>query len=91
MKIDLRRLLPHLKLRNCLFLILGSDFIYNLICYVLSFLLKGRLNFSYYFFNIIIPELVYTIVITCMLYPVLLRIEGYLEWREKEGATKIVS
>ena len=69
-----------------LLLILGSDFAYSIICYVLSFLLKGRLNFGHYFINIIIPELVYTIVITCILYPILIRIEGKLEWKEKEGA-----
>ncbi|MBR5578057.1 MAG: rod shape-determining protein MreD [Lachnospiraceae bacterium] len=69
-----------------LFLIMGSDFVFNIICYILSFLLRGRLNFVHYFFHIIIPELVYTIVITCILYPILLRIEGKLEWKEKEGA-----
>ncbi len=74
-----------------LLLISGSDFIYNMVCYILSFLLKGRLNFGYYFLNIMIPELIYTIVITCLFYPILLKIEGRLEWKEKEGASKIVS
>ena len=41
--------------------------------------------------NIIIPELVYTIVVTCLFYPILLKIEGRLDWREKEGVSKIVS
>ena len=74
-----------------LLLIIGSDFIYNIICYTLSFLLKGRLTFGIYFMNIIIPELVYTIVVTCLFYPILLKIEGRLDWREKEGVSKIVS
>ena len=72
-------------------LIVSSDFIYNMVIYILSFLLKGRFQFSYYFLNIIIPEMVYTIIVTCVLYPLLLLVESRLEWREKEGASKIVS
>ena len=74
-----------------LFFILGSDFIYNMICYITSFLLKGRFQFIYYFIHIIIPEMIYTIVITCILYPLLKWIENRLESREKEGASNIVS
>lgn len=71
-------------------LIVGSDFLYNIVIYVLTFLLKGRFQFSYYFLNIIIPEIVYTIIVTCILYPLLLLVENLLERREKEGASKIV-
>lgn len=72
-------------------LIVSSDFLCNMVIYVLTFLLKGRFQFSYYFLNIIIPEMVYTIIVTCVLYPLLLLVESRLEWREKEGASKIVS
>lgn len=71
-------------------LIMGSDLIYNLIVYVLTFFLRGRFQFGYYLLNIIIPEMVYTIIVTCILYPLLLVIEGLLERKEKEGASKIV-
>lgn len=71
-------------------LIVGSDFLCNFVIYVLTFFLKGRFQFSYYFLNIIIPEMVYTIIVTCILYPLLLLVESRLEWREKEGASKIV-
>ncbi len=71
-------------------LIVGSDFIYNIAIYILTFFLKGRFQFLYYFLNIIIPEMVYTIIVTCVLYPLLLLVESRLEWREKEGASKIV-
>lgn len=73
-----------------MFLILVSDFVYSLACYILMFLLNGRFNFPYYFMNIILPEMVYTIVITCGLYPLLLMIERRLEQKEREGASKIV-
>ena len=71
-------------------LIVGSDFLYNMTIYVVSFFLKGRFQFSYYFLHIIMPEMVYTIIVTCVLYPLLLLVERRLEWREKEGASKIV-
>ena len=71
-------------------LIVGSDFLYNLAVYILTFFLKGRFRFLYYLLNIIIPEMVYTIIVTCVLYPLLLLVESRLEWREKEGASKIV-
>ena len=71
-------------------LIVSSDFLYNIVIYILTFLLKGRFQFTFYFLNIIIPEMVYTIVVTCVLYPLLLLVESHLEWREKEGASKIV-
>lgn len=70
-------------------LIVCSDFLYNICIYLLLFFLKGRFQFFYYLLNIIIPEMVYTIIVTCMLYPLLLLIESRLEWREKEGASKI--
>lgn len=71
-------------------LIVASDFICNFVIYILTFFLRGRFQFVYYFLNIIIPEMVYTIIVTCALYPLLLLIESRLEWREKEGASKIV-
>ncbi|MBQ9990596.1 MAG: rod shape-determining protein MreD [Lachnospiraceae bacterium] len=71
-------------------LIMVSDFVYSLACYILTFLLNGRFNLPYYFMHIILPEMVYTIVITCGLYPLLMIIERRLEQKEREGASKIV-
>ena len=71
-------------------LIVGSDFLYNIVIYILTFFLKGRFQISYYFLNIIVPEMVYTIIVTCILYPLLLLVESRLERKEKEGASKIV-
>ena len=71
-------------------LIVGSDFLYNILVYLLTFLLKGRFQFIYYFLNIIIPEMVYTIIVTCVLYPLLLLTESLLERNKKEGVSKIV-
>lgn len=65
-------------------LILISDLSYGMICYILLFLLKGKFHFMFYLKEIILPEVVYTIVVTCIFYPVILLINEKLEQRERK-------
>ena len=71
-------------------LIVISDLSYGVLCYVLMFLLRGRFYFSYYFTRVILPEALYTIVVTMFLYPVILTVNQKLEAREKRRAQKFV-
>ncbi len=71
-------------------LILISDLAYGLLCYVILFLMRGRFHLSYYFMNIILPEMVYTILITLILYPLILLINKKLEDIEQRSARKFV-
>lgn len=71
-------------------LIIASDFFYGFFSYVLMFLLRGRLNFPFYFMHVILPEIVYTAVATVLLYPVILLINRSLEKGEKRRAKKFV-
>lgn len=71
-------------------LILGSDFFYGLICYAILFLLRSRFDFEYYFMHIILPEIVYTIVVTIFLYPLVLWINTGLERSELRSGKKFV-
>ena len=71
-------------------LIAGSDFIYGLIIYLFMFMLRSDFNFGYYFGHIIMPELVYTTLITLGLYQIILRINRRLEEEEKRSASKFV-
>ena len=73
-----------------LFLIAGSDFIYGVVIYFLMFLLRSDFQFLYYLNRIIIPEAIYTIVITLAVYPLLLFINRRLEAEEKRSASKFV-
>lgn len=66
-------------------LIIVSDLSYCMVCYVCMFLLRGKLNFPYYFLHIILPEVVYTTVITLLLYPLILFINVRLENGGKRG------
>ena len=61
----------------------ASEFLYSLIVYVFLFLIRRRFNFGYYFIHIIIPELVYTIVVTLFLYRLINGVNRKLEQPEK--------
>lgn len=67
-----------------------SDLIYGFMCYVFSFLLRGKLDLPYYFAHICIPECIYTLVATIIFYPLILGINGLLESGERKQAKKFV-
>ena len=63
-----------------------SELMYSLICYVFLFMLRGKMNFRYYFIHIILPDMVYTILVTLLIYKGILMINEWLEDRERRGA-----
>lgn len=73
-----------------LILISVSEFVYGLIIYFLMFLMNGEFEFIFYLRHIIIPELIYTIVVTLAVYPIILFINNKLEAEEKRSADKFV-
>ena len=73
-----------------LFLIAGSDVVYGLAVYFLTFLLRSDFDFLYYLNRIVVPEAIYTIAITLIIYPLLLFINHKLEAEEKRSASKFV-
>lgn len=71
-------------------LISASDLAGNLIIYFFQFLFRGRFDFPFYLSHIIIPEWVYTILVTIFLYFILLKINQKLEMTEKRSTGKFV-
>lgn len=69
-------------------LIGASDIICNFMIFIIMFVMRSRLNFLYYLRAIILPEFIYTMVITIFLYFILLKINTKLEVHEKKGAIK---
>ena len=61
-----------------LFLVAGTDLLYNLSVYGLQFLLRGRLGFLTYIYRIIIPEIVYTVFLTIIVYRIFYWINYHL-------------
>ena len=52
-------------------LITLSELSFSTVCYILLFLLNGRFNVLWYFMHLILPELIYTILGTLVLYRVI--------------------
>ena len=50
----------------------------------------GDFDFAGYLFDIIMPELVYTILVTLLLYQIILKINKKLEAEEQRSASKFV-
>ncbi|WP_455715871.1 rod shape-determining protein MreD [Anaerosporobacter sp.] len=48
-----------------------SDFLYGFFYYVFLFLLRNRLNILFYLKRVILPELIYTVVVSIVLYKIL--------------------
>lgn len=71
-------------------LIAGSEFIYGLIMYGCMYMLQGDFLFGNYLYHIILPELVYTILITLVLYQIILRINQKLDAEEQRSASRFV-
>ncbi len=62
-----------------IFLISVSELVYGLGTYLIMFLMRSRFAFSYYMVRIILPELVYTIVMTLVFYRLIFSINCKLE------------
>ena len=73
-----------------LILIAASDFIYGHIVCVFMFIMRSKFDYFHYLGNIIIPELIYTILVTLILYQIILHINKKLESEEKRSASKFV-
>ncbi len=57
-------------------LIISTDLLYGLSCYVFLFLLRGRFEMGFYFGHIIVPEVIVTMIMTLVMYPVILFIHN---------------
>lgn len=73
-----------------LILITASDFLYGNIVCIFMFVMRSKFHYWFYLKNVIIPELIYTILVTIVLYQIILFINKKLEAEEKRSASKFV-
>lgn len=73
-----------------LFLISASDFILENIVFLFLFVMRSRFDYFYYLGHIMIPELIYTVLVTLVLYQLILKANQRLEAEEKRSASKFV-
>ena len=65
-----------------------TDGLFGFVYYVLMFLIRGRFDFSSYLSSIILPELLYTLILSVFLMPLLHKYNDFfvrLEIKEKES------
>lgn len=67
-----------------------SDLLGSLAAYICLFMLQGKFIFSFYLGRVMLPELIYTILITLVLYQVILQVNRRLEAKEQRSASKFV-
>ena len=75
-----------LDIKQPMFLIAISDLAYGLIQYIFQFLLRGKFDFGFYFANVILPEFLYTVVLTLIFYRGILRLYGKLDKLDNTGS-----
>ena len=67
-----------------------SDLAYNILYYFLNFMFRGKFDLPYYIRHIILPEIVYTTLMACILYPLIHLAIMKIEAAEKKGEQTIV-
>lgn len=65
-------------------LITVSDLTCSLVSYVFLFLVWGKLDFPYYFLQVILPETIVTLIATLIIYPVILKTNEWLRIRQRK-------
>lgn len=63
----------------------ANDLVYNVIVYVVAYLLRNRLDIGFYVLHVILPEIIYTMIMTLILYKPLVKINRWLK-RKEEGS-----
>lgn len=60
-----------------------STTIYQVVLYITGFLFRGEGNILYFLFSVLLPELVYTAIVTILVYRILFAVNEWLELKEK--------
>ncbi|MBR6223555.1 MAG: rod shape-determining protein MreD [Lachnospiraceae bacterium] len=62
-----------------------NDFFYSTVVYIVFYLMRNRLDYGKYFMEIIIPEMIYTMLATLVLYRILMKVNKALKVYEERG------
>ena len=76
-------------LRLPMILIGTSDLIYGIATYLTLFAIRSQYDFSYYLLNIILPEVVYTLLVSIFVYYAILHLNNWVDKIEKKGSDRI--
>ncbi len=66
-----------------------SDLIYGVATFFALFFIRSQSDFTFYLMNIILPEVVYTLVVSIFVYYIILHLNNWVEKIEKKGSDRI--
>ena len=69
-----------------LFLCVINEFLYNLYVYFYRFLIRGKMDFPFYFRSIVLPEIIITLLFTLLIYRFFLWYNRKLELLDRKRA-----
>lgn len=78
-------------IKTPLFLISVSDIVYGIAQYVFLFMMRGRIQFFYYVGRVILPEMLYTLILTFVVYQFLYAVNKKLCMTDRGGSDRFVS
>lgn len=64
-----------------------NEFIFNVVVYIVYFLLRNRLDFGIYLTSVVFPEMMYTILVTLFFYKILAKINMRLKKVKEADST----
>lgn len=73
-----------------LILSIFNSLAYNMYIYIFRFLLRAKLDLLFYFKEIMLPEIIFTTVVTLCMYRLFLKLDRWLSEMEKRRDTNIV-
>ena len=87
---SLKKVLFPKDIKLPLLFIAVSDLCYNILYYFFLFFFRGKFDFTYYLKHIMLPEVVYTALMACIIYPFIHFVMRRIEVPEKKGEQTIV-
>lgn len=72
-----------------LVLVAISEIVYGVLVFVLEFLLRGKISLGYYLGRVMMPELVYTLVVSIFLYKFILWLYKIVEHPDDKGGARL--
>ena len=69
-------------------IVAGGDLLYGVMVYGIQYLMRGRIDFFYYLGRIMIPEMIYTVLVTVVVYKLLFLLNKKLtelEMKERDS------
>ena len=67
----------------------ANEIIYNLYIFVFRFLMRGKFDLLYYMLRIVLPELVFSLIVTLIVYRVFLKVGKKLDDMEQRRGQNI--